>query len=257
MVPGAADDLLRTLEALGLHWDGDVAYQSRRLDRYQAALDVLVRQGDVYGCRCSRAEVARAASAPHPGDDGPVYPGTCRDRGAGGPVRCYRVKVGTEAVRFVDGLQGPFSTVLAASSGDFVVKRADGPFAYQLAVVVDDAEFGVSQVVRGADLLPSTPRQLHLQRLLTLPTPAYVHLPLVTGPGGEKLSKRDSAVSFAVSPPLTAQPGRLLADCLRFLGQQTPVDLHTAPASECLAWAERHFQLGAVPLSSRPFPAPG
>jgi len=255
VVPGAAEDFFRTLEALGFEWDGEVVWQSRRADAYREALERLVTQGAVYPCGCTRAEIARASSAPAEGEDGPAYPGTCRGGlPPGKSVRAIRVRVGAEPVTFRDGVLGPVQTCLADSCGDFVVKRADGLFAYQLAVVVDDAAAGVTQVVRGADLLPSTPRQIHLQRLLVLETPEYSHLPLVTGPGGAKLSKRDAAVSIAAGRELARDGGRLLSASLRFLGQSTPASLEEASGREVLAWAAAYFEARAVPKESGPFP---
>ncbi|MDW7710469.1 MAG: tRNA glutamyl-Q(34) synthetase GluQRS [Deferrisomatales bacterium] len=255
VVPGAADDFLRTLEALGFQWDGEVVRQSRRAEAYREALERLQARGAVYPCGCSRAEIARASSAPH-GEEGPVYPGTCRDGlGRGREVRAHRVRVGGEPVRWRDAVFGAAAVRLAAASGDFVIRRADGLFAYQLAVVVDDAAAGVTQVVRGADLLGSTPRQVHLQGLLSLPTPAYAHLPLVTGPGGEKLSKRDCPVSLALGAGLGAEGSPLLLAALRFLGQAPPRFLDGAPGAEVLAWAAASFDLRAVPRTPGPFPA--
>lgn len=256
VVPGAAADFLRTLEALGFQWDGQVVWQSRRVEAYREALGRLQEEGAVYPCGCSRAEIARASSAPHPGEEGPVYPGTCRGGlGPGRAVRAHRVRVEKGAVAYRDAILGRVETCLASASGDFVVRRADGPFAYQLAVVVDDAAAGVTQVVRGADLLGSTPRQIHLQRLLGFSTPSYAHLPLVTGPGGAKLSKRDCPVSLAAGPALRTEGGRLLLAALRFLGQRPPVSLEGAPGGEVLAWSAASFDLLSVPSTPGPFPA--
>ena len=255
MIPGVADDMLRTLETLGFQWDGEVLWQSRRSHVYAAALDRLLRSGVAYPCGCSRAEIARIATAPHPGDEGPVYPGLCRNGlPSGKSARSIRVRVSDEPVCFQDGLMGSTCQNLAALGGDFVVKRADGLFAYQLAVVVDDAESGVNQVVRGADLLSSTPRQIHLQRLLGFPEPAYFHIPLVTDPDGAKLSKRDNAVSLASSRDLEREGHLLLFDSLRFLGQNPPLSLCDASCSEILSWAVGHFSLEAVPRVPGPFP---
>ena len=248
VAPGMADDILRTLEILGFRWDGEVLHQSRRTAVYQEALDRLVREGAAYPCGCSRAEIARVASAPHPGEEGPAYPGICRNGLPDGKkARAVRVRAGDEAISFQDGVMGVSSRILSACGGDFVVKRADGPFAYQLAVVVDDAESGVNQVVRGADLLSSTPRQIHLQRLLGYSTPSYYHLPLVTGPGGMKLSKRDNAVSLASGRDLRREGRLLLFDTLRFLGQDPPPDLRNATCCEILRWAIHSFAPGAIP----------
>jgi glutamyl-Q tRNA(Asp) synthetase len=162
--------------------------------------------------------------------------------------------VDDEPISFEDGVLGPVGCRLAASAGDFVIRRADGPFAYQLAVVVDDAAGGVTQVARGADLLASTPRQIYLQRLLGLPTPAYLHLPLVTGPGGGKLSKRDHAVSLAGGRDLRREAGRLLFAALRFLGQAPPAELDRAPPADVLAWAVSGFEPCRIPTEPGPFP---
>ncbi len=254
VVPGMTDDILRTLETLGFQWDGEVVYQSRRTGVYQEALERLLRDGAAYPCGCSRAEIARAASAPHPGEEGPAYPGLCRNGlAAGKTARSVRVRVTDEPVVFHDGVMGTCGTNLSAIGGDFVVKRADGPFAYQLAVVVDDAESGVNQIVRGADLLCSTPRQILLQRLLGYPTPSYFHLPLVTGPAGAKLSKRDNAVSLASGRDLAAEGHLLLFDALRFLGQDPPLSLMGATCDEILSWAVGHFSPEFIPREPGPF----
>lgn len=255
VVPGAAEDFFRTLEVLGFAWDGEVVWQSRRTDAYREALAKLEEGGHVYPCGCTRAEIARAASAPAGGKDGPIYPGTCREGlPPGKPMRAVRVRVDERAVVFRDTIQGPTDTCLGTSSGDFVVRRADGLFAYQLAVVVDDAAAGVTQVVRGVDLLSSTARQMHLQRLLGVETPAYAHLPLVTGPGGAKLSKRDAAVSLAAGRDLRREGGDLLVAALRFLGQSPPRSLEGASGREVLGWAAAFLDLNAVPRGSGPFP---
>jgi len=258
IVPGMTGDILRTLEALGFRWDGELLYQSRRTDAYRAALDRLLGDGAAYPCGCSRAEIARVATAPHPGDEGPRYPGLCRDGlPPGKSARAVRVRVADEPISFHDGVMGLFRQSLASSGGDFVIKRADGPFAYQLAVVVDDAESGVNQVVRGSDLLCSTPRQIHLQRLLGYPVPSYYHLPLVTGPGGAKLSKRDNAVSLSSGGNLARDGGSLLIAALRFLGQAPPVSLDRAPCREILCWAVDHFSPRSIPGVSGEFSVGG
>jgi glutamyl-Q tRNA(Asp) synthetase len=248
VVPGMADDILCTLELLGFEWDGAVVWQSRRTETYEAALGELVRLGMVYPCGCSRAEIMRIGSAPH-GREGELrYPGLCRNGLSPDKApRAIRVRVTDEPITFCDGVMGAMSENLAESCGDFVVKRADGPFAYQLAVVVDDADAGVNQVVRGADLLCSTPRQIHLQRLLGYITPEYYHLPLVTGPHGTKLSKRESAVSLASGRNLREEGGGLLLAALRFLGQSPPAYLKTAPCRDILAWGFANFDHLAIP----------
>lgn len=253
VIPGIADDMLRTLESLGFQWDGEVVYQSRRLDAYQAALEQLIRQGIAYPCGCSRAEIALIASAPHKGDGGLVYPGLCRDGLASEKAeRAVRVKVYDEMISFQDCVMGRYSQALSASCGDFVIQRADGPFAYHLAVVVDDAASGVNQVVRGADLLSSTPRQIYLQKILGYPAPTYCHLPLVVNPDGTKLSKRDNAVSLAAGLSSAGSGAGLLLAALRFLRQSPPDQLGNAPCRETLDWAAANFDPSLVPRRSAP-----
>jgi glutamyl-Q tRNA(Asp) synthetase len=255
VVPGIADDMLATLELLGFQWDGEVVYQSRRTELYREAADELTSRGLAYPCGCTRSEIAQIASAPH--EDGLVYPGICREGLAPQKVeRALRVKVYDEMISFDDLVMGHYSQHLTGSCGDFVIHRADGPYAYHLAVVVDDAAFGVNQVVRGADLISSTPRQIYLQRILGYATPAYAHLPLVTGPGGSKLSKRDNAVSLAAGRNLEKEGGALLLAALRFLGQLPLAELQGAAAREVLRWGVEHFDLAAVPRASAPFPEP-
>ncbi len=215
-VPGAADDILRTLEAFGFAWQGEVLYQSDRRAAYEAALAQLQSQNLVYACGCSRKEIGDAALAGLHGAR--VYPGTCRSGLAAGKVaRALRVRVPGALIAFEDAVQGRVAQDLGREVGDFVVRRADGAFAYQLAVVVDDAEQGVTDVVRGADLLDSTPRQILLQRLLGVATPRYMHVPAATDGAGVKLSKQTRAAPLDRAAPLPA-----LRRALAFLGQATP-----------------------------------
>jgi len=210
--PGMEQRILDELRWLGLDWDegpdlpgpSGPYRQSERAPRYQAALSRLRRAALAYPCFCSRAEIAAASQAPHgPGDDGPRYPGTCRDLSATeaaerGALRkpAWRLRVEPGPVPFVDAVRGPCAHDVAAETGDFVVQRADGVPAYQLAVVVDDVEMGITEVVRGDDLLPSTSRQLLLYRALGAPPPRFAHVPLVVGPDGERLAKRHAALSL-------------------------------------------------------------
>jgi len=248
VVPGAADTILHTLDALALHWDGEILYQSRRTSRYTEALDILEQKGLIYGCACSRKEIL--ASAPHPGEEGPIYPGLCRHGlAAGRAPRAWRLRVPARSVAVTDSICGRQSQHLAEDVGDFVVRRADGLFAYQLAVVVDDADSGVTQVVRGQDLLTSTPRQIYLQECLGLPHPCYLHLPLALAADGEKISKRHGAVAVG-----REEGGTLIAAALRFLGQAVPAELEQAPPEEVLRWGVAHFDLRRVPKDSRPLP---
>ena len=245
VVPGAADDILRTLERFGLTWDGAVVFQSRRLALYDSAFEDLLRRQEVYACACSRADLARAASAPSRGEEGgAIYPGTCRPGlPPGKTARAFRFRVPPDLFTFKDLLFGPISENLQSSVGDFVIKRADGPYAYQLAVVVDDAAQGVTEVVRGADLLDSTARQIALQRALSLPTPAYAHLPLVVGPDGKKLGKRDGALALDTLDD--ARVRAALGFALNALGQE--------PA-ESPREAALRFDPSRIPREPRPAP---
>lgn len=252
VVPGMADDIMRTLELLGFEWDDAPVWQSRRTEAYAAALGVLELEGAVFPCCCSRAEIARIATAPH-GAEELVYPGSCRiGIRQGSAARAIRVKVSAEEIAFVDGIMGRFSQNLQVACGDFVIRRADGLFAYHLATVVDDAYAGVNQVVRGADLLSSTPRQIFLQRLLHLNPPAYCHLPLVTDPSGAKLSKRDAAVSLQSGRDLFKEGGALLLAALEFLGQDVAGFDCTAPPRELLNTAVQTFEPQLIPISAAP-----
>jgi glutamyl-Q tRNA(Asp) synthetase len=213
--PGAADAILRALDALGLHWDGAVAYQSRRTSLYQDALERL--RAHTYPCGCTRSEIADSALA---SDGARVYGGSCRGGlPQGKTARAIRVRAQGE-IRFTDRVQGPQAQQLERDVGDFVLWRADGQFAYQLAVVVDDAEQGVTDVVRGADLLDSTARQIHLQRLLGCATPRYLHVPVAMNAAGEKLSKQTGA-----EPMDAGRRGDALRRAFAFLGQAATDDL--------------------------------
>jgi glutamyl-Q tRNA(Asp) synthetase len=245
VVPGAADGILRDLECFGFDWDGEVLYQSRRDEVYDAALATLRENGHLFDCACSRKEIL--ASAPHAGEEGPVYPGTCRGGlPPGRSPRAQRLRVGQSTIVFEDGLFGRQEQDLAAAVGDFVLKRADGLFAYQLAVVVDDAESGVNQVVRGADLISSTPRQLYLQQLLGLCPPTYWHLPLALDADGSKISKR-----HGIAVPERMTPGETLWRVFAFLGQEVPVQLRGAPPRELLDWGVKYFDPGRIDRTSR------
>lgn len=239
-VAGAADAILRTLEALGLHWDGPVMHQSARDAAYAAALSRLEQQGQIYGCACTRREIADSALA---GIDGPVYPGTCRDGlPPGRAARAWRVRTAGKRVVFNDAVQGCVEQDLGRDIGDFVLRRADGLFAYQLAVVVDDADQGITDIVRGADLLDSTPRQIHLQRLLGLPTPRYAHLPVAVNAQGEKLSKQTLAAAVDAR-----QPVPLLNRVLEFLGQPQVADCAPDDLSAFWPAAISSWRLERVP----------
>ena len=245
---GAADLILRTLEACGLFWDGEVMFQSRRAEAYRAALARLEAQELAYVCGCSRREIADSALGP---DHALIYPGTCRDGLAPGKTaRATRIRVDNEPIAFEDAVQGSICQNLAAQVGDFVLRRADGLYAYQLAVVVDDAEQGITDVVRGADLLDSTPRQIYLQQLLGLPTPRYLHLPAAVNAAGEKLSKQTLA-----QPVNGRHPVRVLAQVMDFLGHAPPAGLRRAAPAEFWRWALAHWDAVHIPRR-RCLPAP-
>ncbi|NJD36565.1 MAG: tRNA glutamyl-Q(34) synthetase GluQRS [Betaproteobacteria bacterium] len=236
----AAAEILRTLEACGFAWDGEVVWQSRRNDAYAAALERLKLAGRVFACACTRRELADSAIAP---DGAAIYPGTCRQGlAAGRPARAWRLRVGDARIGFDDAIQGRIDSDLAIDAGDFILLRADGLFAYQLAVVVDDAAAGITHVVRGADLLASTARQIFLQQCLGLPTPAYAHLPVAVNASGEKLSKQTRA-----APVDAARPGPALFAALEFLGQLPSAELSGASPQELWAWAQAHWRLDRVP----------
>lgn len=238
--PGAADQILKTLDASGMHWDGPVVHQSTRTRAYDAALHELRRQGHVYGCVCSRREIADSGIA---GIEGYIYPGTCRGGlPEGRTARAWRVRTHGGRIEFDDAIQGRVAQDLEKDIGDFVLLRADGVYAYQLAVVVDDAEQKITHVVRGSDLLDSTPRQVYLQRLLGLPTPHYAHLPVVVNTQGQKLSKQTLA-----APVGDGSIGHALVAALRFLGHEAPASLKDARVDEIWEWAVEHWSLDKVP----------
>ena len=238
--PGADWQILATLEACGFIWDGAVLRQTQRSAHYQAALDQIKMDGIVFPCACTRKELADSAVA---ADGAQRYPGTCRHGVPGGKAAlAWRLATADESIGFDDAIQGRVTQNLAQDVGDFVLLRADGIFAYQLAVVVDDAGQGITHVVRGADLLASTLRQIYLQRCLGLPTPAYAHLPMVVNPAGEKLSKQTLAAPIDPARPVPA-----LVAALHLLGQAPPSDLAQSGVADIWAWAIQHWKLSRVP----------
>lgn len=232
-VAGAQDAILRTLEAHGFEWDGPMVRQSERGDTYAQVIERLLEQGLAYHCICSRKQLE--------GFDG-RYPGTCRNAGHGAFGAAVRIRVPELRYQFEDRLQGCQGQHLGREVGDFVIRRRDGLCAYQLAVVLDDAWQGVTDVVRGADLLDSTPRQLYLQELLGLPQPRYLHIPLVIQPDGHKLGK-----SYRSTALQTEQAGAMLLRALRALGQRPPAELTGAPPPDLLHWASDHWQPTLIP----------
>lgn len=239
-VAGAADDILRTLTRFGFAWDGPVVWQSARAAVYRDAFEALLAGGHVFACACTRKEVADSALAR---DGSRRYPGTCRDGlPPGREARAWRLRVAPGMIGFDDAVQGHLEENVAEEAGDFVLLRADGLFAYQLAVVIDDADAGVTEVVRGADLLDSTPRQILLQRLLGLPTPRYAHLPVASNTAGEKLSKQTLARAVA-----DRRPQQVVVDALAFLGQGPPDGLADSSLDTVWAWAQANWSMRQVP----------
>ena len=229
-VPGSADRILEDLQRFGMRPDQPVLYQSGRSEAYQLALTELLDQGQAYWCGCSRSELPASG----------IYPGTCSDGlPKGKSPRSVRLRVNDVTISFTDLVQGRIKENLQEMVGDFVIRRADGLAAYQLAVVVDDAFQGVTEVVRGADLLGSTARQIHLQNCLGLATPAYAHHPVATGSDGMKLSKRLGSDPVASSPP-----AQVLEMALRFLGQPCPGGLSD---KALWAWALNNWRLSRIP----------
>lgn len=239
-VAGMADRILRTLEAFGLEWDFEVVYQSQRNSLYHAALAELEKIGAVYPCGCSRKEIADSSL----GRDGvAIYPGTCRTGlPPGKTALALRLRVDGRMIEFEDGLRGRIYRRLDQAVGDFVIRRADGIFAYQLATVVDDAAQGITQVMRGFDLLDSTPRQIYLQTLLALPVPYYAHLPVAVNARSEKLGKQTAA------PPVeNHSPVPMLHNVLRFLGQQPPTELLDADLNDFWCQALENWRRESIP----------
>lgn len=239
-IAGAAGRIVAALAAFGMESDEPVVFQSRRGELYRQALDRLDAVGLLYGCSCSRSMIAAAQRRLGLAAD--IYPGTCRNGAAQAGPQALRVRVPDETVGFDDRARGRFEQRLAHDVGDFVVRRADGLWAYQLAVVVDDAAQGITDVVRGADLLDSTPRQILLQRLLGAPTPRYLHLPVAIHAGGEKLSKQTGA------PPIDCtHAGAAVLAALRFLGQRVDDDPVGARPETLLATAIRRWNRASIP----------
>jgi glutamyl-tRNA synthetase len=254
VVRGSAARIKQDLEWLGLDWDGPVLEQSDRSALYEQALAALGRQGLVYPCDCSRAEIARVASAPHEGEE-IVYPGTCRDKPPSRAMRktpSLRVRAPDEVVGFDDAIQGHFEHNLARDVGDFVLRRGDGAFAYHLAVILDDVETRVTDVVRGADLMASTPRQIWLARVLGGAPPRYAHVPLVLAPDGSRLEKRTFGTTIRRLKEAGVAPERIVGELAFGLGltpDNAPIKARAAAASVAgreIAWRKDPWR---VPLS--------
>ncbi|MGD8742935.1 MAG: tRNA glutamyl-Q(34) synthetase GluQRS [Granulosicoccaceae bacterium] len=241
-VKGADSEILKTLEAYGLYWDGEVMYQSQRQTAYEAALEQLQQDKLVYACGCTRREIADIA---HAGIEGPVYPGTCRPGlPAGKTARSIRLCTPDEIIVLQDRIQGEIKQHVQQQVGDFIIRRADGLFAYQLAVVVDDAEQQITDIVRGSDLLASTPRQISLQRLLGMNTPRYAHLPVAVNSVGNKLSKQTHA------HPIDNRQGRdTLVQVMRFLNQPVSDDMPRMTLGEFWPEAIARWQADRIPAT--------
>ncbi|MDO5638353.1 MAG: tRNA glutamyl-Q(34) synthetase GluQRS [Neisseria sp.] len=240
---GAADDILRTLEAFGFEWDGGVVYQSRRHDLYRAALGRLKQKGLIYPCDCSRKDWQAAARQ---GADGFVYNGRCAALDLLRPLQkapAWRMRVADETIGFDDAVVGRYAQNLAHDIGDFVLLRADGFWAYQLAVVADDAAQGITHVVRGQDLLVSTPRQIWLQRCLDEATPHYAHLPLLVNAAGQKWSKQTLAPALDLGARET-----LLRQVMGYLN--LPAAPEVDKPQDLLAWAVAHWAMARVPRAA-------
>jgi glutamyl-Q tRNA(Asp) synthetase len=234
--PGAARLIIDTLAAFGFEWDGPVHYQSARLTRHRELIDRLQRNGYAYQCSCSRSDLARARRGPL----GAIYPGTCRNGSKGHRV-AIRVLTDRQPITFQDGLQGQQSQCLELETGDFVIRRRDGLIAYHLAVVADDHDQGVTEVVRGIDLMDSTPRQILLQRRLGFATPRYLHIPVIVDQEGQKLSKQTGAPALRCS-----RCGLTLVAALKALGQSPPDDLPEANLADIWAWGLRHWNVSPL-----------
>jgi len=248
-VKGAADAILTRLETLGLYWDDTVLYQSQQIDAYTHALERLVSQDILFACRCSRKTLEQALA----NNSLKIYPGTCRKHQISGRPKfsaqftsqlkkvAIRVNVDDRIIEFTDAVQGTLRQQLDAEVGDFVIRRVDGLIAYQLAVVVDDAQQDITEVVRGADLFDNTPRQIFLQQLLSLPRPNYVHLPLVVDAKGIKISKQTQAPSLNMQKPVAC-----LHKALDFLGQDPPTELLHDNLNDLWQWAFANWDITKV-----------
>lgn len=241
-VPGAAVGILNTLEQLGMEWDGEVVYQSTRTHLYHDAINTLQNMGLVYSCTCSRKEIADSSIV---SSQGLIYPGTCSakdQRHFLSKMHALRIRTHNDPIEFRDRLKGIYSQRLLSETGDFVLRRADGMFAYQLAVVVDDAQQQITHVVRGADLIASTPRQIYLQQLFGFLTPHYLHLPVAVNAMGEKLSKQTHATPIDISNGL-----QQLVAAVQFLGQKPPVEITEGTISSFWEWAFKNWQQHLIP----------
>jgi len=236
-VEGAAHSILSTLEAYGLFWDETVSYQSQRYALYEDALSSLATKQKLFACECSRKSIKEKARH---GVMGFIYPGTCRDRQLATSNRAIRLRTEQQTILFNDGLQGAISQCIREDIGDIVLKRADGLYSYQLAVVADDSEQNITEIVRGVDLLHNTPVQIYLQQLLKMNTPSYLHLPLLLDTSKEKLSKQTRA-----KPVNTNSIEKTLLTLLELLNQSPPRSLYDEDKTSILNWAIKHWDVSA------------
>ena len=234
-VDGSDTEILNTLDAFGFEWHGEIIYQSEQTEHYQHALEMLLEQSLVFPCICSRKQLAKS--------DSELYPGTCRSRKfpeqSEHALRLFAKKI---SIEFDDLIMGKQSQNMAQQCGDFVIKRRDSLFAYQLAVVVDDARQNITEIVRGSDLLDSTPRQIYLQQLLNYPTPAYCHLPIAVDSDNNKISKSEGAAKVDIK-----NREKLLCDVLKFLDQNPPAGLSASSINDIWSWAMAHWDVTRVP----------
>jgi glutamyl-Q tRNA(Asp) synthetase len=234
-IEGADTGIIKTLESFGFEWDGEIIYQSSQTRHYQQALEQLISQSLVFPCLCSRKQLADSSSD--------IYPGTCRDRRLPEKKQhALRVMAKNIDIEFNDVVMGIQKQNIEKQCGDFIIRRRDGLFAYQLAIVVDDAMQNITEIVRGADLLSSTPRQIYLQQRLNYPTPSYCHLPLAVDEAGNKISKSEGATKIDIN-----NKEYLLLSVLNFLGQQPPEALFKSDITDIWEWAIKHWQIDLVP----------
>jgi len=231
--------ILKALEAYGMHWDEEILYQSQRTDIYQAAMDTLLTKNMCYHCACSRKQIKENTNS----NNISIYPGTCRNGvEKSKQARSVRLRTNDAIIQFKDEIQGQFSQNIYNNVGDFIIKRTDNLFAYQLAVVVDDYEQNITEIVRGSDMLDSTPRQIFLQQCLGYSSPNYIHTPLAINIDGSKLSKQAKAPAIDLNDP---RPH--LVKALHFLGQQPPHELLETDVNTIWVWAIQHWSVNAIP----------
>ncbi|MDH5471480.1 MAG: tRNA glutamyl-Q(34) synthetase GluQRS [Gammaproteobacteria bacterium] len=239
-IPGSADDILRTLERYGFEWDDDILYQTRRKQIYEDVLQALIDKKLIYRCICSRKDLRENNEM---GQQGLAYPGTCEDKNHPEDIaHALRIRTSNQIIEFSDAIMGVYTQNLKQEIGDFIIRRRDGLFAYQLAVVIDDAFQNITHVVRGVDLLDSTPRQIFLQQHLSYTQPAYAHLPVAVDAQGDKISKHNGSGGIDQYKPVPA-----LFAALRFLGQQPDPALTKASLNTIWQWALEHWNMNKIP----------